>query len=111
MRATFASGLLGLDAQRGRQPGQYQLLSPQGGIGQYLQANGDSMIIRPEHLGIVNGLATVGITHDLVGGIDGFWGQPLVSSSFHVLPRLWGRTDQYGTLTLGCRFRPDVRDI
>ena len=64
-------------------------------------ANGDSMIIRPEHLGIVNGMATVGITHNFVGLIDGLWAQPLVSSSFHILPRLWGekiKTDHYSWL-------------
>jgi hypothetical protein len=61
-------------------------------------ANGDSMIIRPEHLGIVNGMATVGITHNYVGQVDGLWAQPLVSSSFHILPRLWGekvKTEHY----------------
>jgi len=64
-------------------------------------ADGDSLIIRPEHLGIVNGLATVGITHNYVGLIDGIWAQPLVSSSFHILPRLWGekiKTDHYSWL-------------
>ena len=61
-------------------------------------ANGDSMIIRPEHLGIVNGMATVGIHHDYVGVIDGLWGQPLVSSDFYLEPRLWGekiKSDHY----------------
>jgi hypothetical protein len=53
-------------------------------------ADGDSMIIRPEHLGIVNGMATVGINHDYVGVIEGLWGQPLVSSDFYIEPRLWG---------------------
>jgi hypothetical protein len=64
-------------------------------------ANGDSMIIRPEHLGIVNGMATVGISHNYVGVIDGLWGQPLVSSDFHIEPRLWGekvKTDHYDWL-------------
>ena len=36
-------------------------------------ADGDSMIIRPEHLGIVNGMASAGISHDYVGVIEGFW--------------------------------------
>jgi hypothetical protein len=40
-------------------------------------ANGDSMIIRPEHLGIINGMATVGISHNYMGVIAGLWGQPL----------------------------------
>jgi hypothetical protein len=64
-------------------------------------ANGDSMIIRPEHLGIVNGMATVGISHDYVGVIDGLWAQPLVSSDFYIEPRLWGeriKTDHYNWL-------------
>jgi hypothetical protein len=77
-------------------------------------ANGDSMIIRPEHLGIVNGLATVGITHNFVGWIDGFWAQPLVSSSFHVLPRLWGErisTEHYKWLPFQARCTGHIRGI
>ncbi|MEI7829155.1 MAG: hypothetical protein WCI31_05275 [Prolixibacteraceae bacterium] len=61
-------------------------------------ANGDSMIIRPQHLGIVNGLATVGISHDYVGVIDGFWAQPFVSSNFYIEPRIFGeriKTEHY----------------
>jgi hypothetical protein len=60
--------------------------------------NGDSMIIRPEHLGIINGIATVGVNHDYVGVISGLWGQPLVSSDFYLEPRLWGekiKTDHF----------------
>jgi hypothetical protein len=53
-------------------------------------ADGDSLIIRPEHLGIVNGLATVGIGHDYVGVINGLWAQPYVSSDFFVEPRIFG---------------------
>jgi hypothetical protein len=70
-------------------------LSPTEALGIFA-ANGDSMIIRPEHLGIVNGMATVGISHDHVGVIDGLWGQPLVSSDFHIEPRLWGEKIKTG---------------
>lgn len=61
-------------------------------------ADGDSLIIRPEHLGIVNGMASVGISHDYVGVIDGFWAQPYVSSDFFIEPRIFGeriKTDHY----------------
>jgi hypothetical protein len=61
-------------------------------------ANGDSMIIRPQHLGIVNGMATVGISHDYVGVIDGLWAQPYVSSDFFIEPRIFGeriKTEHY----------------
>ena len=53
-------------------------------------ADGDSMIIRPQHLGIVNGMASVGISHDFVGVINGFWAQPYVSSDFFIEPRIFG---------------------
>jgi hypothetical protein len=77
--------------------GSKSILSPTEAL-RIFAANGDSMIIRPEHLGIVNGMATVGITHNFVGQVDGLWAQPLVSSSFHILPRLWGekvKTEHY----------------
>jgi len=76
------------------------ILSPKEAL-DIFAANGDSMILRPEHLGIVNGMATVGISHNYVGVIDGLWGQPLVSSDFHIEPRLWGekvRTNHYDWL-------------
>ena len=41
-------------------------------------ANGDSIITRPQHLGIVNSMASVGINHDYVGVLDGLWAIPLV---------------------------------
>jgi hypothetical protein len=97
----FALGLLtsgsGPKATEGR--GE-NLLSPAEALAIFA-ANGDSMVIRPEHLGIVNGMATVGISHNYVGVIDGLWGQPLVSSDFHIEPRLWGekvKTDHYDWL-------------
>jgi len=61
-------------------------------------ADGDSLITRPEHLGIVNGIASVGIRHDFLGVIDGFWAQPFVSSNFFIEPRFWGeriKTEHY----------------
>ena len=60
--------------------------------------DGDSIITRPQHLGIVNGMASVGIKHDYVGVLDGLWAVPLVSSDFYLEPRLWGeriKTDHY----------------
>jgi hypothetical protein len=61
-------------------------------------ADGDNMITRPQHLGIVNGMASVGISHDYVGVLDGLWAIPLVNSDFYIEPRLWGeriKTDHY----------------
>ncbi|MCX6226592.1 MAG: hypothetical protein NTV01_17895 [Bacteroidia bacterium] len=61
-------------------------------------ADGDSMIIRPQHLGIVNGMASVGISHDYVGVIDGLWAPPYVSSNFFIEPRIFGeriKTEHY----------------
>ena len=43
-------------------------------------ANGDSLIIRPQHLGIVNGMASVGINHQYVGVINGLFAPPYVST-------------------------------
>ncbi len=60
--------------------------------------DGDSIITRPQHLGIVNGMASVGIDHDYVGVLDGLWAVPFVSSDFYLEPRLWGeriKTDHY----------------
>lgn len=60
--------------------------------------DGAKLITRPEHLGIVNGMASVGIDHDYVGVLDGLWAIPYVSSDFFIEPRLWGeriKTDHY----------------
>jgi hypothetical protein len=62
------------------------------------RADGDKLITRPRHLGIVNSMASVGISHDYVGVLDGLWAIPLVSSDFYMEPRLWGEkveTDHY----------------
>lgn len=61
-------------------------------------ADGDRIITRPQHLGIVNSMASVGISHDYVGVLDGLWAIPLVSSDFYMEPRLWGeriKTEHY----------------
>ena len=61
-------------------------------------ADGDRMITRPQHLGIVNNMASVGTSHDYVGVLDGLWAIPLVSSDFYMEPRLWGeriKTEHY----------------
>jgi hypothetical protein len=60
--------------------------------------DGDLLLTRPQHLGIANGMASVGIGHDYVGVIDGFWAVPLASSDFYLEPRFWGeriKTDHY----------------
>jgi len=59
-------------------------------------ADGDSMITRPQHLGIVNGMASVGISHDYVGAIDGLWAQPYVSSDFLLETRILGERIKTG---------------
>lgn len=61
-------------------------------------ANGDTLITRPQHLGIVNGMASVGINHEFVGVIDGIWAAPYVSTDFCIEPRLFGqrvKTEHY----------------
>lgn len=62
------------------------------------RADGDRLITLPEHLGIVNDMASVGIAHDYVGVIDGLWAPPYVASDFFLEPRLFGervKTDHY----------------
>lgn len=61
-------------------------------------ADGSNLITRPEHLGIVSDMASVGISHDVVGKLDGLWAIPYVSSDFHLVPLVWGeriRTEHY----------------
>jgi hypothetical protein len=77
-------------------------------------ADGDSMIIRPQHLGIVNGMATVGIIHNYVGVIDGIWAQPYVSSDFYIEPRIFGeriKTEHYIWLPYQAKQVGSVKDI
>lgn len=61
-------------------------------------ADGARLITEPRHLGIANGKASVGVWHEYVGVIDGFWAPPLVASDFFVEPRIFGeriKTDHY----------------
>jgi len=61
-------------------------------------ADGDNLVINPEHLGIINGKATVGTNYAFVGSIDGLWAPPLVSSDFFIEARIFGEripTDKY----------------
>jgi len=62
------------------------------------RADGDHLITKPEDMGIVNGLASVGINYNYVGIVSGLWAPPYVSSDFFIEPRLWGervKTDHY----------------
>jgi len=64
-------------------------------------ADGDNLVIDPEHLGIINGKATVGMNYTFVGSIDGLWAPPLVSSDFFIEARIFGEripTDNYNWL-------------
>lgn len=61
-------------------------------------ANGDSLITRPKDLGIVNQMGSVGINHEFVGEINGFWAPPYASSDYFILPLIFGekvKTDHY----------------
>ena len=76
--------------------------------------DGDSLITRPQHLGIVNGMASVGIAHHYVGVVEGFWATPYVSSDFYLEPRLFGeriKTDHYTWLPFQTQRIGQVQDI
>lgn len=76
--------------------------------------NGDSLITRPQHLGIVNGVASVGIVHNYVGVIEGLWATPYVSSNFYIEPRIFGeriKTDRYTWLPFQTQRIGHVKDI
>jgi hypothetical protein len=76
--------------------------------------DGDSLITRPQHLGIVNGMASVGIAHDAVGVVEGLWAPPYVSSNFFIEPRIFGervKTDHYTWLPFQTRRTGRARDI
>ena len=77
-------------------------------------ADGDSLITRPQHLGIVNGMASVGINHEFVGVIDGFWAPPYVSTDFYIEPRLFGeriRTEHYTWLPCQTKRIGEIKGI
>ena len=76
--------------------------------------DGDSLIIRPQHLGIVNGMASVGIAHNYVGVVEGFWAAPFVSSDFYIELRIFGeriKTDHYTWLPFQTKRTGQVQDI
>ena len=76
--------------------------------------NGDSLIIRPQHLGIVNGMASVGIAHNYVGVVEGLWATPYVSSNFFIEPRIFGeriKTEHYTWLPFQTKRTGQVKDI
>jgi len=59
------------------------------------RGDGDSLIIRPQDLGIVNGMASVGTNSQYVGVIIGFWAPPYVTTypppslSFPLREKYW----------------------
>lgn len=59
------------------------------------RADGDSLILRPQDLGIVNGMASVGTNSQYVGVIIGFWAPPYVTTypppslSFPLREKYW----------------------
>ncbi len=60
--------------------------------------DGAKLITRPEHLGIVSDMTSVGISHDYVGVLDGLWAIPYVSSDFYIEPMIFGeriKSDHY----------------
>ena len=84
---------------------------------QYLDvfiANGDSLITRPKHLGIVNEMGSLGINHEFVGDIDGFWAPPYASSDFFIEPRIFGekvKTDHYTWLPFQTKRVGEVKGV
>lgn len=78
------------------------------------RADGDSLITLPEHLGIVNGMGSVGIAHDYLGVIDGLWAPPFVASDFFIEPRVFGeriKTAHYTWLPYQTRQTGSVNGI
>jgi len=76
--------------------------------------NGDSLITRPQHLGIVNGMASVGINHEFVGVIDGIWAPPYVSTDFCIEPRFFGervKTEHYTWLPCQTKRIGEIKGI
>jgi hypothetical protein len=77
-------------------------------------ANGDSLITRPKHLGIVNEMGSVGINHEFVGDINGFWAPPYASSDFFIEPRIFGekvKTDHYTWLPFQTKRVGEIKGV
>ena len=77
-------------------------------------ANGDSLITRPQHLGIVNGMGSVGINYEFVGEINGLWACPYASSDFFIQPRIFGekvKTDHYTWLPFQTKNIGNIKGI
>lgn len=52
---------------------------------------GEACILEEQHLGIVNGMLSVGIPYRSVAAIDGLWAPPYVSSDFQIVASVLGR--------------------
>jgi hypothetical protein len=77
-------------------------------------ANGDSLITRPKHLGIVDEMAAVGINHEFVGDINGFWAAPYASSDYFIEPRIFGekvKTEHYTWLPFQAKRVGEIRGV
>ena len=53
--------------------------------------HGQQIIQRPEHVGIANGMLTVGVDYPDVASVHGLWAPPYVSSDFHLECRVNGQ--------------------
>ena len=53
--------------------------------------DGEAIITRPEHLGIINGKLTLGTPHGTLARIDGLWAPPYVSSDFVLKTSVLGK--------------------
>jgi hypothetical protein len=77
-------------------------------------ANGDSLITRPKHLGIVDEMGAVGINHEFVGDINGFWAAPYASSDYFIEPRIFGekvKTEHYTWLPFQTKRVGEIRGV
>lgn len=77
-------------------------------------ANGDSLITRPKDLGIVNEMGSIGINHEFVGEINGFWAPPYASSDYFIMPRIFGekvKTDHYTWLPFQTKRAGEIHGV
>ena len=63
---------------------------PTGETVRKLRMTGDHCIIRPEHLGVANGVLTLGTPHDHVLDVSGLFAPPYASTDFTFDVRLFG---------------------